>query len=106
MVVNVPRAFKDVIVIDAETSNPGILVVPGIEPTVVIHPDNTTQIIATVPDRLGDVAGIEYVVLTFEALAPTVDTNKLMVMYTLGNGLSTGDTSVGPLTEIVLQVIP
>jgi len=106
IVVNVPRAFKDVIVIDAETSNPGILIVPGIEPTVVIHPDETTQIIATVPDRIGDVTGIEYVVLTFEALAPTVTTNKLMVMYTLANGLGSSDSSVGPLTEIVLQVIP
>ncbi len=50
--------------------------------------------------------GIEYVVLTFEALAPTVDTNKLMVMYTLANGLGTNESSVGPLTEIVLQVVP
>ncbi len=55
LVVNVPRAFKDVKVIDAETSNPGILIVPGIEPTVVIHPDETTQIIASVPDRIWDV---------------------------------------------------
>ena len=106
LVVNVPRAFKEVIVIDAETSNPGILIDPGIEPTVVIHPDETTQIIATVPDRIGDVLGIEYVVLTFEGLAPTVDTNKLMVMYTLANGLGEPNSSVGPLTEIVLQVIP
>jgi len=107
IVVNVPRAFTEVKVITAETSNPGILIgATDIEPSVVIHPDKTTQIIATVPGQIGDINGLEYVVLTFEARAPVVTKEKLMVMYTLANGQGTNNNSVGPLSEIILIVVP
>jgi len=45
-------------------------------------------------------------VLTFEATAPEVTTTKLIVMYTLANGKGTNGNSVGPLSEIILHVIP
>jgi hypothetical protein len=75
------------------------------EPSVTIHPDETTQIIATLENNLGGSAG-EYAVLSFKTTAPEVTTPKLMVMYTLANGEGTNDNSVGPLTEIILVVVP
>jgi hypothetical protein len=105
IIVNVPRAFTLVDVIEGETT--GIIIAPlGVEPSVVIHPDLTTQIIATITDDIGDQITAEAVVLTFEATAPVVETKKLMVMYTLGNGEGPGGVSVGPLSEIILQVVP
>jgi len=105
IVVNVPRAFTLVDVIEDETT--GIVKTPlGVEPSIVIHPDKTTQIIATITDDIGDQVTAEAVVLTFEATAPVVETIKLMVMYTLGNGEGQGGISVGPLSELILQVIP
>jgi hypothetical protein len=105
IIINVPRAFTLVDVIESETT--GIIITPvGVEPSVVVHPDNTTQIIATIIDHIGDQTSPEAIVLTFEATAPTVSTEKLMVMYTLANGEGTNNNSVGPLSEIVLVVVP
>jgi len=105
IIVNVPRAFTLVDVIESETT--GIIITPvGVEPSITIHPDKTTQIIATITNDIGDQDSPEAVVLTFEATAPTVATDKLMVMFTLANGLGTNNNSVGPLSEIVLHVVP
>ena len=51
----------------------------------------------------------EYATLSFKGTAPTIDAGgnpKLMVMYTLANGVGTNGNSVGPLTEIILVVLP
>jgi hypothetical protein len=108
VVVNVPRAFTLVDTVsvngfDWDQSDPD----PALrEPSVTVHPDKTTQIIATLSDDLGDDVD-EYATLSFKGTAPTVSPNpKLMVMYTLANGLGTNGNSVGPLTEIILVVVP
>jgi len=106
IIVNVPRAFTDVDVIESETSTKIITTPVGVEPSVVIHPDGTTQIIATINEDIGDQTSQEAIVLTFEATAPTVAVPKLMVMYTLANGPGSNNNSVGPLSEIVLAVVP
>ena len=113
VVINVPRAFtlvetdmtQSVGFIDVPNANPALA-----DPSVVIHPDNTTQIIATLENNLGDSAD-EYAVLTFKATAPTVTQTKLMVMYVLANGAGTNGVdstvnSIGPTHEYILQVVP
>ena len=80
------------------------------EPSVTIHPDKTTQIIATLENNLGDTPN-EVAILTFKAKAPIVSTNKLMVMYILANGAGTNSVdsivnSIGPTHEYILQVVP
>ena len=103
LVVNVPRAFSDVVVDEILTT--GIDVSAG-EPSVVEHPDGTTQIIATLLNTVGDQSTPEAVTLVFDAKAPFVTKKELMVMYTLANGEGNDVTSVGPLSEIILQVVP
>jgi len=109
VIVNVPRAFTLVDTVMSETT--GFVDIPNAnatlaEPSVTIHPDKTTQIIATIANDVGDQTSPEAIVLTFEATAPEVTTPKLMVMYTLANGMGTNGNSVGPLSEIILHVIP
>ncbi len=106
IVVNVPRAFTNVNVIESETTSNIITAPVGVEPSVVIHIDGTTQIIATINEDIGDQITPEAAVLTFEATAPVVASDKLMVMYTLANGPGSNNNSVGPLSEIVLHVAP
>jgi len=108
VIVNVPRAFTLVETVMGETT--GFVDIANAnatlaEPSVTIHPDMTTQIIATLENSLGDSAD-EYAVLSFKATAPEVTTTKLMVMYTLANGEDNSGNSVGPLTEIILVVVP
>jgi hypothetical protein len=106
IVINVPRDFINVEIIEDETF--GVIEITNVEPSVVVHPDNTSQIIATLSPstRVGDTATPEAVVVTFNATAPIVTQDKLMVMYTLANGEGTGNSSVGPLAEIILHVLP
>jgi hypothetical protein len=113
VVVNVPRAFT---LVDTDmTESVGFIDIPNADPeladpSIVIHPDDTTQIIATLENNLGDSAD-EYAVLTFKATAPTVTQTKLMVMYILANGAGTNSVdsivnSIGPTHEYILQVVP
>jgi hypothetical protein len=110
IVVNVPRTFSNVVLdMDKSTKivkNPDLVNPELGNPSVTIHPDNTIQIIAEIDEHIGNVDGLEAAVLTFRATPPTVTTDKLMVMYTLANGEGTNDSSVGPLTEIILHVTP
>jgi len=92
------------------TKSSGLLNIPNADPTlaepsIVIHPDKTTQIIATLANDLGDDPN-EVAILTFKATAPMVSQKKLMVMYILANGVTTNGNSHGPLTEFILQVLP
>jgi len=106
IVVNVPRAFSEVAVVDGETT--GILITtPTDEPSIVVHPDGTTQIIATTTDPIGDVENNQEVItLTFEARAPIVTSEKLMVMYSLAVGEGSGGSTIGALTEFIIVVVP
>jgi len=113
VVINVPRAFTEVETEMGESY--GVIDIPNAdpeqaEPSIVIHPDKTTQIIATLDNHLGDSAD-EVVILSFKGQAPVVSKDKLMVMYILANGEGTNGVdevknSVGPLTEFIIHVVP
>ena len=105
IIINVPKAFSEVSV-DHGASLKIKLGAQDVEPSVVEHSDGTIQIIAEINEDIGDQETWEAATVVFSARAPVVTEPKLMVMYTLANGLGTGGSSVGPLTEIVLHVIP
>ena len=107
IIVNVPRAFTEVAVDYTPGETTGIILgAVDVEPSVVIHPDGTTQIIATTNVNIGNTDFPEARTLTFTARAPIVATPQLMVMYTLAVGEGTNGNTVGPLAEIILQVDP
>jgi len=84
--------------------------IPGFvnPPTVTVHSDGSTQIIAqtSVPlgDGVNDALGID-----FNAIAPDIKSPRLYVMYILADGTVTvagEQKTIGPLNEVVLNVDP
>jgi len=74
-------------------------------PTIQIHDEGTTQIIAETNTEIGDVNSIESKTVTFHAIAPDAKTDQMSVMYVFANGLTQpNDSPIGPLTEIILHV--
>jgi hypothetical protein len=68
--------------------------------------DTSSQIVGTL---LGDITGSGSVAKTikFRATAPEVESTQMYVMYILADGTVTDeDFTLGPLAEIVLQVVP
>jgi len=97
LIINVPRGWTDVVIDDNS----------GFDDPPVINnwSDDSTQIIATTSDKIGDAANVADTI-TFNATAPDVNNKQLYVMYVLGDGETDNNFAVGPLTEIVLQVDP
>ncbi len=80
-------------------------------------PDGSSQIVGTLLDdydgteRIGRSPGQEGLSIEFTARSPTLTSNERMyVMYILADGFVDGNTSnifpLGPLSEVVLQVVP
>ncbi len=78
--------------------------------TYTTFSDTSSQIVGTlVADYDGHSYGtpLDGVTIEFTARAPTVTSVKMYVMYILAEGqVDAGDFSMGPLSEVVLQVIP
>jgi hypothetical protein len=116
-IINIPRewtfeefiscdGFDDVIDGDCADNN---------APTVTVHSDGSTQIIATSTSIIGDgtTLGVtdpsEARKISFKATSAPVEVPRLYVMYILADGIvttPTGDRTIGPLSEIVLNVDP
>jgi len=106
LIVNVPREWKDVVVTDSTG-----FITNATQPSVVEHADSSTQIIALTDSPLGGVGDPVAKTLTFTTEAPDISKDgvkRLYIMYVLADGLTeTGiSRAVGPLNEIVLQVLP
>lgn len=78
-----------------------------------IFSDTSSQIIGTLNSPLdgNGPAGLEGKTIQFRAIAPNVTNTQMYVMYVLGDGKITNgnpsqDFTIGPLSEIVLQVVP
>jgi len=99
-IINVPREWENV----------GVDAWDGFEdtPTVTEHDDGSNQIIGITDELIGDVDdAIEAKTITFHADAPDVDNDRMFVMFVLANGVTDVDNSpIGPLSEIVLHVVP
>jgi hypothetical protein len=82
-----------------------VLSYPGFAatPTVTTFGDGSTQIIGTTTSNLGDAANSSDTI-RFSAQAPSITNDQMYVMYVLAQGQTNNVFSIGPLTEIVLQV--
>ena len=106
LIVNVPREWKFVTV----TNSTGFIT-NATQPSVVEHADSSTQIIALIDSPIGGPGDPVAKILTFTTEAPDISKDgiiRLYIMYVLGDGLTETGASraVGPLNEIVLQVLP
>jgi archaellum component FlaF (FlaF/FlaG flagellin family) len=99
LIINVPKNWDNVI-IDSVLSS-GFTMAPP--PIVDRHSDNSTQIIATTSQTIGN-GGTDAAVLVFRADAPTVANDQMYVMYVLADGETNNNFAAGPLAEIILHV--
>jgi len=71
-------------------------------PTVNSFPDGSSQIVGVLSADLSSGAKT----IQFDAIAPTVICEKMYVMHVLANGITNNNRPIGPIAEIVLQVLP
>jgi hypothetical protein len=72
-------------------------------PTVTVFGDGSSQIIGVTNSNLGSATYVADT-LQFKATAPIVGYDQMYVMYVLAQGQTDHIFSIGPLSEIVLQV--
>lgn len=103
LIINVPKEWTNVIVLNNPTSG-------FINPAVVnAFGDNSHQIVATLPSCatttcMGGSVGNPSNTIQFSAIAPSVTTDHMYVMYILATGESNNIFTMGPVSEVVLQV--
>ncbi len=98
LIINIPKGWTNPVVLNAAGFN---IVTP-----IQTYPDGSSQIVGTL---INDLTGSGSVAQTieFEITAPDVTSTQLYVMYVLADGTTTNeDNALGPLSEILLQVIP
>jgi len=93
LIVNIPRGWTDVVVTDF----PGFDYVKTNSFT-----DGSSQLVGIVSAEI--ISGTES--MKFYARAPAVTTTQMYVMYMLANGVTDSGWTIGPLGEIILQVVP
>jgi len=100
LIINVPRGWHTV----------GVDSWAGFEdtPTVTLQADGSYQIVGTTDELIGTLEpGVDARTIQFHATAPDVDVDIMHVMYVLADGLTFPEEGdIGPLSEIVLHVIP
>lgn len=97
LIINVPKGW----------TNPSVINAPGftMDP-IATFADGSSQIVGVLNSDIASPADTQ--TIEFQATAPTVTSTQLYVMYILSDGISNsgnGDVAVGPLAEVVLQVI-
>lgn len=95
LIINVPKGWTNVQIIN----NYGFLN----PPIVSVFGDGSTQIIGTISSNLGDALN-QADTIQFSAQAPNITNDQMYVMYVLAQGQTANNFSIGPLSEIVLQV--
>ena len=113
LIVNVPREWTFNEWYGGNTTGfvTNALPEPNDEPSVRVHGDGSTQIIATTNVNIGDYdattnpTGVNTATLSFAATTPEKTNERMYIMYVLADGLTEEDKSVGPLSEVLLHVI-
>ncbi|AJW70740.1 hypothetical protein [Nitrosopumilus adriaticus] len=95
LIINVPKGWTSPSIINA----PGFTMDP-----IETFADGSSQIVGVLNSDISSTADTQ--TIEFQVTAPTVTSTQLYVMYVLADGISSGDVAIGPLAEIVLQVIP
>jgi hypothetical protein len=96
LTINIPQGFSKVNV----TSYSGFSL-----PVKRNFYDGSTQVTAALNEHVGNIP-TEAKIIQIEAFAPSVTSKKIYIMYVLADGETQNNFSVGPVGEIVLQVIP
>ena len=102
LIINVPKDWDNVNIISCG----GFVCTPPISPSVTQWADGSWQIIGTTTptNNLGN--GVNNAAtIRFSVVAPFVTGTQMYVMYVLADGATNAGSSIGPLTEILLQVI-
>ncbi len=113
LIINVPREWTFNEWFSGNTTGfvTNALPEPNDEPSVKVHGDGSTQIIATTDVNIGDYDavnnpdGVNTATLSFAATTPEKEKDRMYIMYVLADGLTEDDKSVGPLSEVLLHVI-
>jgi len=98
LIINIPKGW----------TNPTVLNAPGFNIVTPIQTfaDGSSQIVGFLISDLTGVGGVAQTI-EFEVTAPTVTSTQLYVMYVLADGTTKlGDNALGPLSEVLLQVVP
>jgi hypothetical protein len=96
LIINVPKEWNDVQILPATSGF-------EIPLTVNVFGDGSTQIIGNTTSNLGTATNTADTI-QFSAIAPNVANDQMYIMYILGQGQTDQIFSIGPLSEIVLQV--
>ena len=98
LIINIPKGWTSPSIINA----PGFTIDP-----ISNFGDGSSQIVGILNS---DITGpTDTQTIEFQVTAPDVTSTQLYVMYILADGISNsgnGDVAVGPLAEVVLQVVP
>lgn len=98
LIINIPKGW----------TNPNVLNAPGFNVVTPIQTfaDGSSQIVGFLISDLTGAGGVAQTI-EFEVTAPTVTSTQLYVMYVLADGTTKlGDNALGPLSEVLLQVVP
>lgn len=99
LIINIPKGWTNPSIINA----PGFTMAP-----IANYPDGSSQIMGVLNSDITGPADTQ--TIEFQVTAPTVASTQLYVMYLLADGISNSggpeEVAIGPLAEIVLQVIP
>ena len=102
LVINVPKGWTDVTVLNNFGFDTG-----SNSPVLVAFGDGSHQITATLPTCtttcMGTTANPSNTI-QFSAKAPAITNDQMYVMYVLAIGETNSDFTLGPVSEIVLQV--
>ena len=94
LIVNIPKGWTNVRVTDSTDFD---------SVTHTVHADGSSQLVGVISDEL--ISGSE--TIKFYATAPTVTSaHDVCDVPMLANGVTDSDWTLGPLGEIVLQVVP
>ncbi len=97
LIVNIPKGWTSPTVLNA----PGFTILP-----ISTYSDGSSQIIGILNNPLTGAGGTAQTI-EFQVTAPSVTSTQLYVMYILGEGTTTlNDMAMGPLSEVLLQVVP
>ncbi|MCV0430198.1 hypothetical protein [Nitrosopumilus sp.] len=95
LIINVPREWSNVSVLGGTSGFSST--------TITTFGDGSTQIVGTTSADLGTASNVADTI-QFSARAPNVTSDQMYVMYVLAQGQTDNDFSIGPLSEVVLQV--
>ncbi|QLH04556.1 hypothetical protein C5F49_03910 [Nitrosopumilus oxyclinae] len=96
LIINIPKEWTDVTILGGTS---GFVSTPS----VTVFGDGSTQIIGITSSNLGTSSNVADTI-QFSARAPNITNDQMYVMYVLAQGQTDNNFSVGPLSEIVLQV--